>query len=103
MEGQAGNLGPPHVKYALAPMPKEMPVLRTPDDLTPGLVTSARIELGDLLVEVQPLAFGPLRLEAPDGRVSEFPRAMCAVLAADGRSGVAWVEWNRNRSLTGPI
>ena len=48
---------------------------------------------------VEPLAFGPLRLEAPDGRLSEFPRAMCRVLAGDGRTGVAWVEWNRNASL----
>jgi hypothetical protein len=65
-----------------------------------GLITSAQIGLGELELALEPLAFGPLRLEAPDGRVSEFPRAMCAVVAGDGRSGVAWVEWNRNRSLT---
>ena len=64
-----------------------------------GLITSAGIGLGEVDLRVQPLAFGPLRLEAPDGRVSEFPRAMCAVSADDGRTGVAWVEWNRNRSL----
>jgi Phosphotransferase enzyme family len=64
-----------------------------------GLITSAQITFGELDVGIEPLAFGPLRLEAPDGRVSEFPRAMCAVKAGDGRTGVAWVEWNRNRSL----
>ena len=64
-----------------------------------GLITAARIGLDDLQLEVKPLAFGPLRLEAPDGRVSEFPRAMCAVQDREGRDGVAWVEWNRNRSL----
>jgi hypothetical protein len=48
--------------------------------------------LDDLQLEVDPLAFGPLRLE--------FPRAMCNVRDRDGRSGIAWVEWNRNRSLT---
>jgi hypothetical protein len=64
-----------------------------------GLITTARIGLDDLQLGVEPLAFGPLRLEAPDGRISEFPRAMCAVRGRDGRSGVAWVEWNRNRSL----
>ena len=64
-----------------------------------GLITAARIWLDDLQLEVEPLAFGPLRLEAPDGRISEFPRAMCAVRDRDGRDGVAWVEWNRNRSL----
>jgi hypothetical protein len=64
-----------------------------------GLITTAEIRLGDLTVTVEPRAFGPLRLEAPDGRVSQFPRAMCRVVADDGRNGVAWVEWNRNASL----
>ena len=64
-----------------------------------GLITAARIGYGDLGVSVQPLAFGPLRLEAADGRISQFPRAMCRITADDGRKGVAWVEWNRNASL----
>ncbi len=64
-----------------------------------GLITSARIGLGSVELAVKPLAFGPLRLEAPDGRISEFPRAMCEVTTDDGRTGTAWVEWNRNRSL----
>jgi hypothetical protein len=67
-----------------------------------GLIASAQIGLGELELQVEPLAFGPLRLEAPDRRVSEFPRAMCAVVAGDGRRGAAWLEWNRNRSLTSP-
>lgn len=67
------------------------------EDVGPdGLITSARIAIGELDLQVRPMAFGPLRLESPDGRVSEFPRAMCAVSASDGRDGVAWVEWNRN-------
>lgn len=64
------------------------------------LIETARIELGDVGLAVEPLAFGPLELVAPDGRVTTFPRAMCRVTADDGRSGVAWVEWNLNRSLT---
>jgi hypothetical protein len=62
-----------------------------------GLIERARIELGPppLQLEVRPLAFGALRLEAPDGRVSLFPRAMCAITTDDGRSGSGWVEWNR--------
>jgi Phosphotransferase enzyme family len=60
------------------------------------LITSAQIDYGDLALQIEPLAFGPLRLEAPDGRISLFPRAMCRVRAADGRTGVAWAEWNRN-------
>lgn len=53
-----------------------------------GLVDSARIETGpdELELEVEPLVFGALRLEAPDGRVSHFPRAM-ARLARPGRVG----------------
>jgi hypothetical protein len=62
-----------------------------------GLITEARIETGPVTLDlhVEPLAFGALRLEAPDGRVSMFPRAMCRVTAADGRRGRGWVEWNR--------
>jgi hypothetical protein len=64
-----------------------------------GLITAARIGIDELELDVVPLGFGPLRLESPDGRVSEFPRAMCSLTAGDGRTGVAWVEWNRNHSL----
>jgi hypothetical protein len=63
-----------------------------------GLTTAATIGLGhELKLDVEPLAFGPLRLVAPDGRATSFPRAMCSVSANDGRSGVAWLEWNLNR------
>ncbi|HEY2161691.1 MAG TPA: phosphotransferase [Solirubrobacteraceae bacterium] len=62
-----------------------------------GLIESARIvsRLPELSIEVEPLGFGALRLEAPDGRVSLFPRAMCRVRTTDGRTGSGWVEWNR--------
>ena len=36
----------------------------------------------------------PLRLEAPDGRVSAFALAWATVEASDGRRGVGWIEWN---------
>jgi hypothetical protein len=48
-------------------------------------------------MRIEPLAFGPLRLLAPDGRVSHFPRAMCRLRCADGRGGMGWVEWNLNQ------
>jgi hypothetical protein len=72
-----------------------------------GLITAARLTLEPpgLDVEVEPLAFGPLRLLARDGRVSHFPRAMCRMRCADGRTGLGWVEWNLNqpeRLATGP-
>jgi len=48
-------------------------------------------------VHVTPRGFGPLRLEAPDGRVTHFQRAMADFRTADGRSGVGWIEWNINQ------
>ena len=39
----------------------------------------------------------PVSLVAPDGRVSQFPRAWVSVSTADGRTGVGWMEWNRNQ------
>ena len=46
-----------------------------------GLVTADTIASGpepELELAVQPLAYGPILLEAPDGRVTHFVRAMCA-------------------------
>lgn len=62
-----------------------------------GLIARARIVSGpdELAVDVEPVAYGALRLEAPDGRLSFFPRAMCRVTSDDGRRGSGWVEWNR--------
>ncbi|MHB1582819.1 MAG: DUF7064 domain-containing protein [Acidimicrobiales bacterium] len=62
-----------------------------------GLPRSARIaaEPGGIDLEVQPVAFGPLLLEAGDGRRSRFPRAMARYLSADGRVGTGWIEWNQ--------
>jgi hypothetical protein len=64
-----------------------------------GLIERARIGLQPVGVEldVEPLAFGPLRLVAADGRVALFPRAMCRFHAADGRTGLGWAEWNLNQ------
>lgn len=62
-----------------------------------GLTVSERIVSGPppLELEIEPVAFGALRLEAPDGRLSLFPRAMCRARTPDGREGAGWVEWNR--------
>jgi hypothetical protein len=70
-----------------------------------GLVESAHLGLvpGGLALDVEPIAFGPLRLVARDGRTSSFPRAMCRFRAGDGRSGLGWAEWNLNQaSLRAP-
>jgi hypothetical protein len=64
-----------------------------------GLIEDARLLLDPLGLEVElrPLAHAPLRLVANDGRVSHFPRSLCAVRCADGREGLGWVEWNLNQ------
>ena len=44
---------------------------------------------------IDPVAFSPVLLVDPAGRVSRFPRALCRYRAADGRAGVGWTEWNQ--------
>ena len=76
----------------------EVERVETSETIAPNdLIQTAQvgIEPGGLALDLEPLAFGALRLDAPDGRVSHFPRAMCRVKAADGRTGTGWVEWNR--------
>jgi hypothetical protein len=58
-----------------------------------GLPAAASLAVGDLTLDVVPVAHAPVLLEAPDGRLSRFPRAMCEFTAADGRRGVGWTEW----------
>ena len=62
-----------------------------------GMPVTARalIEPGHLDLLIQPLAYGPLLLVAPDGRTSRFPRAVARFAAEDGRLGTGWIEWNQ--------
>lgn len=60
-----------------------------------GLPTSGTWRVGDLDLRVEPIAFSPVLLTAPDGRLSRFPRAWVRFIAADGRSGDGWIEWNQ--------
>lgn len=63
-----------------------------------GLPTEATLVLnpGDLTADVEVRGQAPVRLTAADGRVSQFPRVWGTVRTADGRTGVGWLEWNRN-------
>ncbi|KAI9375033.1 kinase-like domain-containing protein [Aspergillus egyptiacus] len=47
-----------------------------------------------IVLHVRPRGQAPVRLDAPDGRLSFFPRLWAEVEAQDGRKGVGWVEWN---------
>ena len=67
-----------------------------------GLPVGATLALepGDITATVEVRGHAPLRLVGKDGRVSQFPRVWATVSTADGRTGVGWLEWNRN--LTTP-
>jgi hypothetical protein len=60
------------------------------------LNTTLSLDPGEITGDVEVCGHAPLRLAAADGRVSQFPRAWVSINTADGRSGVGWMEWNRN-------
>ena len=60
------------------------------------LTTSIVYEPGPVETTVDIRGHAPVRLVGPEGQISQFPRAWVTVETADGRSGVGWVEWNRN-------
>ncbi|WP_238994578.1 ecdysteroid 22-kinase family protein [Mycolicibacterium chubuense] len=64
-----------------------------------GLPISAELRFspGDLAVTVEMRGHAPVLLRSPDGRTSLFPRAWAAVTTADGRTGIGWIEMNRNQ------
>ncbi len=66
-----------------------------PNDLP--VSTALTLQPGDVVASAEVVAHAPVRLEALDGRVSHFPRAWAKITTADGRTGVGWLEWNRNR------
>jgi hypothetical protein len=57
---------------------------------------SDTVEVGDLRLDVEPVAFAPVLLGDGEGRTSRFPRALCRFAdPATGRRGVGWTEWNQ--------
>jgi hypothetical protein len=58
--------------------------------------TTIAFNPGDLVATIDIRGHAPVLLTSPDGRTSHFPRAWATVTTADGRTGVGWVEWNRN-------
>ncbi len=61
------------------------------------LPQTTTITYGDVTATVDIRGHAPVLLTSPDGRISHFPRAWAMVTTEDGRSGVGWVEWNRNQ------
>ncbi|MCZ8380729.1 phosphotransferase [Mycobacterium sp. CPCC 205372] len=60
------------------------------------VTTTLTMSPGDVDATVDLRGFAPVRLTADDGRISHFPRAWATVTLTDGRTGVGWLEWNRN-------
>ncbi len=60
------------------------------------LPQATTLSYGDLTATIDVRGHAPVLLTAPDGRVSHFPRAWATVTTDDGRTGIGWVEWNRN-------
>ncbi|OBG15653.1 phosphotransferase [Mycolicibacterium celeriflavum] len=61
------------------------------------LQTTLTLAPGDVAATVEVRGHAPVLLTSPDGRISHFPRAWATVTTADGRTGVGWLEWNRNQ------
>jgi hypothetical protein len=60
------------------------------------ITTELVLKPGDVTATVRIKGHAPVLLTATDGRLSHFPRAWATVATADGRTGVGWLEWNRN-------
>jgi hypothetical protein len=56
---------------------------------------TATYQPSGLALTLEPIAFGPVLLESPDGKLCRFPRALARFTAEDGRSGLGWVEWGQ--------
>jgi hypothetical protein len=92
------RLGVGYLQGAGTPLTELRAVSAEEEVADSGLITAARIAVdpGAVRVDLEPLAFGALRFTSEDGRVNQFPRAMCRFRTGDGESGLGWVEWSRN-------
>ena len=96
----AGEFGVGYVQSADGE-PRELESVGATEEVAPdGLITGARLDLqpAGIALDVEPLAFGALRLVSPDGRTTSFPRAMCRFRTDDGGAGLGWAEWNLNQA-----
>lgn len=60
-----------------------------------GMPSAASLAIGETDFTVDPLAWAPVLLVSPDGRLSRFPRAMARFTGADGVEGLGWIELNQ--------
>ncbi|SPM36440.1 phosphotransferase [Mycobacterium rhizamassiliense] len=64
------------------------------------LSDTLNLEPAELTANIEVRGNAPVRLTSAEGRVSEFARAWVGVTTTDGRTGVGWMEWNRNMGQT---
>ena len=57
--------------------------------------TGVGVSFDELELQLAPIAWAPVLLTSPDGRLSRFPRAMVAMTDQNGRTGHGWVEFNQ--------
>jgi hypothetical protein len=82
---QAPGLDPEGVAYAaVAPVPG-----------AEGMPSAASLAVGSTDFTVDPIAWAPVLLTGPDGRVSRFPRGLARFQRDDGVAGVGWIEFNQ--------
>lgn len=64
-----------------------------------GIPITADLDIAGRRITVEPIAWSPVLLTAPDGREARFPRALAAFTEAAGtpeeRSGFGWIEFNQ--------
>jgi len=60
-----------------------------------AIPTSAALDVAGVPMTVEPLGWSPVLMVSPDGREARFPRAMARFHAADGSSGLGWIEFNQ--------
>jgi hypothetical protein len=60
-----------------------------------GIPLGASLAVGSTDFTVDPLAWAPVLLTAPDGRTSRFARGMAQFRRVDGVEGTGWIEFNQ--------
>lgn len=89
---QPGGDGAPVEQLAqIEVVPPDAHLVASPE-LMPGPFA---VILDAVRVDVEPVAWAPVLLEAPDGRLAHFPRALCHMRTDAGSTGVGWIELNR--------
>jgi hypothetical protein len=77
----------------------ELHTVRNPRAFGPNglpLAMTLSLEPGEISGDVGVRGHAPVVLTGPEGQLSEFARAWVSIETKDGRTGVGWMEWNRN-------